>query len=445
MIFPSFAWRPISPTFSTQKEPHRTTTRATPLWHVLASKDPESKLLIARTPSKTADDASSLPSQEPLRRQAQEVRLNSNTIRNVQQFIMSYPPPPGLHSTPSPHPSLPARPPPSSLPQKPAYPPSNNAGRGAAPYGGFNGFAPRSVAIPQQQQPPSYNSYNSPTTYQQPQYNGYAAPPQPEPAYGAAPQIRNPFAPPSQYGAGRGYEEDPEMAAQIAQWQSAYASKDTQAGSGGYTGAVKRYPTGDGGAGAATSANAAPLGRSEGPSMSSAAMTSAAHNDTGVASVVSDAKTNQKTVVRSGGGTQWTDSTLLEWDPAHFRLFVGNLAGEVTDDSLYKAFSRWPSVQKARVIRDKRTTKSKGYGFVSFSDGDDFFQAAREMQGKYIGSHPVLLRRSTTEIKVVTPKDNNRHGKGKNKGKGGNGSKDKTGAGVQKPGSKTKGGLKVLG
>jgi hypothetical protein len=353
---------------------------------------------------------------------------------------MSYPPPPGFESaSSSSHPSLPARPPPSSVPpHKPAYPPSSNAGRGAAPYGGFGGFAPRSVAAPQ----PSYGSYNSPSTYKQQPYNGYSAPPNQEPTYGAAPQIRNPFAPPTE-GAARGYDDDPEMAAQIAQWQSAYASKDTPASSGGYTGAVKRYPTGDG-SGAATSANAAPLGRPDGPAMSSAAMTSAAHNDTGVASIVSDAKTNQKTVVRSGGGTQWTDSSLLEWDPAHFRLFVGNLAGEVTDDVLHKAFARWPSVQKARVIRDKRTTKSKGYGFVSFSDGDDFFQAARDMQGKYIGSHPVLLRRSTTEIKAVTPKDK-RHGKGKNKGKGGSDNKDKTGAGVQKAGSKTKGGLKVLG
>lgn len=80
---------------------------------------------------------------------------------------------------------------------------------------------------------------------------------------------------------------------------------------------------------------------------------------------------------------------------------------------------------------------------MAFSDGEEFFSAAREMQGKYIGSHPVLLRRSTTEIKAVTPKD--RRGKGnknnKNRGKDG----DKTGAGVQKAGSKTKGGLKVLG
>ncbi|KAH7412671.1 hypothetical protein BKA64DRAFT_659337 [Cadophora sp. MPI-SDFR-AT-0126] len=354
---------------------------------------------------------------------------------------MSYPPPPGLpsKSTSSPHPSLPARPPPSSTP---AFKPAYNAGR-AAPSSSFAGFAPRSVAAPAPQ--PAYNPYPQPA-YPQQSYNGFSAPPQPEAAYGAAPQIRNPFAPPSQTpgAVGRGYDEDPEMAAQIAQWQSAYAGKDAStASSGGYTGIVRRYPVGET-SGAATSANAAPLGgRADGPSMSNAAMTSAAHNDTGVATVVNDAKTNTKTVVRSGGGSTWTDSSLLEWDPAHYRLFVGNLAGEVTDESLQKAFSRWPSVQKARVIRDKRTTKSKGYGFVSFSDGDDFFQAARDMQGKYIGSHPVLLRRSTTEIKAVTPKDQR---KGKNKGKNnGKGEKDKTGAGVQKAGSKTKGGLRVLG
>ncbi|KAL3419125.1 RNA-binding protein C22E12.02 [Phlyctema vagabunda] len=239
------------------------------------------------------------------------------------------------------------------------------------------------------------------------------------------------------------------MAAQIAQWQSAYAGKEEPTVNRGYQGTSQRFGATGASTGAATSANAAPLGRADGPSMSSHAVASAADGDTGVATVVSGKDGKEKTVVRSGGGTQWTDSSLLEWDPAHFRMFVGNLAGEVSDESLYKAFSRWPSLQKARVIRDKRTMKSKGYGFVSFSDGDDFFQAAREMQGKYIGSHPVLIRRSTTEIKAVTPKDNKRgkHNKGKGGKGGGNGGdhKEKTGAGIQKAGSKTKGGLRVLG
>ena len=90
------------------------------------------------------------------------------------------------------------------------------------------------------------------------------------------------------------------------------------------------------------------------------------------------------------------------------------------------------------MIRDKRSTKSKGYGFVSFSSSDDYFQAAREMQGKYIGSHPVLLKRSTTEVKPTTVQDK----KNKNKGKGGG--KVEHG-GIKKKGEKTKGGLKLLG
>jgi len=164
----------------------------------------------------------------------------------------------------------------------------------------------------------------------------------------------------------------------------------------------------------------------------------------------------KKTVIREGGGKKWTDDSLLEWDPSHLRLFVGNLAGETTDDALLKAFSRWPSVQKARVIRDKRTSKSKGYGFVSFSDADDFFQAAKEMNNKYIQSHPVTVRKANTEIKVANVKEKDRHGK-KNKNKKGSHGGGNHGAGyepslgpmggsgVVKPGQKTKNGLRLLG
>lgn len=246
---------------------------------------------------------------------------------------------------------------------------------------------------------------------------------------------------------------DPEMEAQIAQWQSAYVGKDGVDQTnlrGGGRGNVHGRSGGQGveGPGSASGANAGPLGgrADSGAPSSNSAPVSGVDPAASAAAVVKGADGKQKTVVRSGGGQTWTDSSLLEWDPAHFRLFVGNLAGEVTDDSLLKAFSRYPSVQKARVVRDKRTTKSKGYGFVSFSDGDEYFQAARDMQGKYIGSHPVLLRRSTTEIRPVAPGD--KKGKNGKSGKGGNhgaGGAAKTGAGVQKKSNKTKGGLRVLG
>ncbi|KAJ3029925.1 hypothetical protein HDV00_009348 [Rhizophlyctis rosea] len=106
-------------------------------------------------------------------------------------------------------------------------------------------------------------------------------------------------------------------------------------------------------------------------------------------------KKKKKNIVRAAGGEVWEDPTLLEWDESDFRLFCGDLGNEVNDDLLLKAFSRYTSVQKARVVRDKRTSKSKGYGFVSFKDPNDFVKALREMNGKYVGNRPIKLRKST--------------------------------------------------
>lgn len=71
-----------------------------------------------------------------------------------------------------------------------------------------------------------------------------------------------------------------------------------------------------------------------------------------------------------------------------FRIFCGDLGNEVNDDILTRAFSRYPSFLKAKVIRDKRTGKTKGYGFVSFKDPNDYVRAMREMNGmKRVSSH----------------------------------------------------------
>ena len=65
-----------------------------------------------------------------------------------------------------------------------------------------------------------------------------------------------------------------------------------------------------------------------------------------------------------------------------FRLFCGDLGNEVTDEYLFRAFARYPSVLKAKVVRDKKTKKTKGYGFVSFKDPQDYLKAMREMNGE---------------------------------------------------------------
>lgn len=280
-----------------------------------------------------------------------------------------------------------------------------------------------------------YSQYGNSQYGNNNQYNyppGYTAPYAQQQQYQQTPpQIRNPFAPPPagrpQY-AGQNASYDPEHEAEIAQWQSAYAPQEQQdkLKKGGRPGenpnlvqvgakaTVSRPPT-DG-----TDATAKPA---EGE--------------------------KQKTVMRKGGGQTWEDKTLLEWDPTQFRIMVGNLAGEVTDESLAKAFSAY-GVSKARVIRDKLTTKSRGFGFVSFTDGEQGFKAAREMVGKYIGSHPVTIQRSKADIRPVVQKDrhkgkNNHRNNNKNKNKKDDPLRANTGAHIDKKSAKNPAGMKVLG
>ncbi|PIC39386.1 hypothetical protein B9Z55_011089 [Caenorhabditis nigoni] len=102
----------------------------------------------------------------------------------------------------------------------------------------------------------------------------------------------------------------------------------------------------------------------------------------------------KKKFVRSGGGQVWEDPSLAEWDENDFRVFCGDLGNEVSDELLAKAFRKYPSFQKAKVVRESRTNKSKGYGFVSFRDSEDYVRAMREMDGKYVGNRPIKLRKS---------------------------------------------------
>ncbi|KAJ3376584.1 hypothetical protein HDU92_000167 [Lobulomyces angularis] len=120
--------------------------------------------------------------------------------------------------------------------------------------------------------------------------------------------------------------------------------------------------------------------------------------------LVDQASGLRKTVVRAAGGEVWDDPTLLEWGKDDYRLFCGDLGNEVHDEMLRQAFIKY-NVVKAKVIRDKKTLKSKGYGFVSFSDPMNFVAALKEMNGKYVGNRPVKLRKSNWEERNVDLKE----------------------------------------
>ena len=107
----------------------------------------------------------------------------------------------------------------------------------------------------------------------------------------------------------------------------------------------------------------------------------------------------KKKTLRKGGQQVWVDETLEEWAENDFRIFCGNMGNEVTDEVLANAFKKYASFSKAKVIRDKKTMKSKGFGFVSLLKVDDYIKAMREMQGKYVGNRPITLKRSQWQKK----------------------------------------------
>jgi hypothetical protein len=109
-----------------------------------------------------------------------------------------------------------------------------------------------------------------------------------------------------------------------------------------------------------------------------------------------------KVAIRRAGGKTWRDDTLEQWPEGDFRLFVGNIGNEVTDELLSHSFGRYPSLARAKVIRNKHTNKSKGYAFISFMDPFDCAKALREMSGKYIGNRPCKLQKSTWNERTLS-------------------------------------------
>ncbi|XP_071827517.1 cytotoxic granule associated RNA binding protein TIA1-like isoform X5 [Apostichopus japonicus] len=75
--------------------------------------------------------------------------------------------------------------------------------------------------------------------------------------------------------------------------------------------------------------------------------------------------------------------------PETFSLFVGDLAPEVDQDLLTKAFRPYGLVADARVVKDMNTGHSKGYGFVAFARESDAENAMKQMSGAVLGGKPI--------------------------------------------------------
>lgn len=85
-------------------------------------------------------------------------------------------------------------------------------------------------------------------------------------------------------------------------------------------------------------------------------------------------------------------------------LYLGNLAWGVTDQDLHQLLSQYGSVISAKVVTDKVTKRSRGFGFAEMANDEEAQNAINELNGK-----PLKGRNLT--INEARPKtSNNREG-----------------------------------
>jgi RNA recognition motif-containing protein len=73
------------------------------------------------------------------------------------------------------------------------------------------------------------------------------------------------------------------------------------------------------------------------------------------------------------------------------KLYVGNLAYSVRDDSLQQAFSQFGTVTSAKVMMDRETGRSKGFGFVEMGSDAEAQAAINGMNGQPLEGRAIVV------------------------------------------------------
>ncbi|KAK4424135.1 Glycine-rich RNA-binding protein GRP1A [Sesamum alatum] len=74
-----------------------------------------------------------------------------------------------------------------------------------------------------------------------------------------------------------------------------------------------------------------------------------------------------------------------------YRCFVGGLAWATTDQSLEQAFSQFGEVIESKIINDRETGRSRGFGFVTFKDEQSMSSAIEGMNGQELDGRNITV------------------------------------------------------
>jgi len=82
-------------------------------------------------------------------------------------------------------------------------------------------------------------------------------------------------------------------------------------------------------------------------------------------------------------------------------IYVGNLSYEATDGTIREAFESFGQVTSARVIKDKYTGQSRGFGFVEMSVQSQAQTAIKSLNGKEVLGKPISVNEARPRAERV--------------------------------------------
>ena len=78
-------------------------------------------------------------------------------------------------------------------------------------------------------------------------------------------------------------------------------------------------------------------------------------------------------------------------------LYVGNISYSMKEEELRKAFGQFGEVVSVKIIIDKRTGKSKGYGFVEMGSDEAADEALKGMNGTELAGRNVKVNKANSQ------------------------------------------------
>ena len=97
------------------------------------------------------------------------------------------------------------------------------------------------------------------------------------------------------------------------------------------------------------------------------------------------------------------------------KIYVGNLPFSATSESLNELFSQFGTVDSAKIVMDRDTGRSKGFGFVEMSSGDEAAAAIEKLNGQDHGGRSLVVN----EARPMEPRTGGFGGGGRGGDRGG--------------------------